>query len=598
MDSQRIMPAYDGIDSDSAPESLSATKAPLLENFLVDRPGSLPLRGPLSESTATYTTVDGEKPVGIWSHNNNILMGLKAVSATAVRDPWVAPYRRVSSAASLASAATTIMHVNLETSAVTQLTGSAIDVVPGPRFDRVGDYVYGIGYDNATSSTQNGGVQKHTKLLRWDGTAAVPTAYANGPLMAQDVKTHLDRLFVLGGMVPGTTTYSPSSLFFSDPGGPTADTLAFWQDDDTGLINNLTVDSNDPSDFGVGLSKANGNLVMFKRHSIHVLYGTDPATFQIKTFTTEQGCIDARSIVEYEGGCFFMSDQGYMFFDGARLFNTSSSLRSTLLTHAINNVGDNGLDGGRVIAGKLPNGYIGLSIGVSTSDTTASVTDFSALYHVGRQAWVYFSSAALSGNKPVQFGHALTKSFVVDDTSIVQANYITAPETAPATERGADLNFTFDGTGSGPLFNGTGGTLKNQITGVEAFTGSPIPARWHSRLFSLGEPLFMSQLHRFVLDYTMQVSGAADDDYDGWYVLLTNGRGQVLAEGEYQVPAQGDPSSTQYAYRRQHTKDVFDETHDLQVRIEWRGTTALILPRAEIFNSMIEFNSARQRRST
>jgi hypothetical protein len=73
----------------------------------------------------------------------------------------------------------------------------------------------------------------------------------------------------------------------------------------------------------------------------------------------EQGCIDPRSIVEYEDGCFFMSDRGFMYFDGSQLINTTQGvLRSSLVEAALAAVGDDGTDGGYVTASCLPNGYI------------------------------------------------------------------------------------------------------------------------------------------------------------------------------------------------------------------------------------------------
>lgn len=47
------------------------------------------------------------------------------------------------------------------------------------------------------------------------------------------------RLFVAGGTVSGTG--APNRLLFSDPGGPTAGALSDWQDNVSGLTNQIEV---------------------------------------------------------------------------------------------------------------------------------------------------------------------------------------------------------------------------------------------------------------------------------------------------------------------------------------------------------------------
>jgi len=596
---ERIEPAFDGLDTDTAPDYLTKTKAPVLENFLVDRPGRLPIRGPIRDSIDLYTGDLIGKPVGIWSHGNNLLVGLKANSATATRDPWVAPYRRAAAEADLGVPDDTLYHVNLETRATSTVTSVDLNLTPGPRFARLGAYAWGIGYaaEATDSATLNGGVQWLTQILRWDGTAAAPTAFANGPIAAQDIKAHLNRLFVLGGREPDTTDYKPNSLFWTDPGGPTADTVAMWQDDVSGLTNEIVVDSDDPADFGVGLARISSGLVIFKRRSIHMLLGQSPATFTLRTFTLEQGCIDPRSIVEVEDGVYFLSDQGFQFFDGAQLRSTSNDLRSSLLAEALATVGDSGVDGGQAIAGRLPNGYVGLSIGTSPATTETSDIAFSGLYHAPRNAWVGFSSDAMSAGRPLGFGRALSRSYLIDDQRLFAADATTAPELAAESERGFDnaaALFTFD---SGSAFDGTDDALVNSVTGIEAWTSSlssPIPARWHSRLAQLAQPTSLTAIKRLLLDYTFKVDGTLDDEENGWFVELVDGRGNVLLSSR-RVPAQGDPSD--HAYRRQYAVDVYGEANDAQLRIEWRGTESLPLVEASVLSAYLTHQPAQQRGS-
>lgn len=610
---QRVIPAYGGQDHDSAPESIREDQGPLVENFLVDRPGVMPLRGPLNEASILYQSGPGAKPVGLWSHGDKLLVGLKATTTVGAEvDPWVSPYRKPLTAATLAAGHNTLYFADLNTNALTAIAATA-DQVPGPRFTRLGGYVYGIGYDVTDAANivlEGGGYQKRRKLLRWDGTAVAPVVHSVAPAGAQDIRAHYQRLFVLGGQEPGTAgAMQPNTLWWSDQHpttGALPDTIASWQNNfvDPAITEYLVVDVNDPDDYGVALAKLGANLAIFKRRSIHVLYGYSSGTFQIKTFSSEQGCLDARSIVEYEDGVFFMSDQGYMWFDGAELVNVTSNLKSTLLTQAIGAVGDLGADGGRVVAGKLPNGYLGLSIGTSPASSVESSTTFCAMYHVGRRAWVNFSTDVLPTRKPTHWSRSVTKSFIVDDTRIVKANKLTSPEADPQL-RGIDSAeglFRFAVVDASTTFSGVTDSLRNTESGVEMFpsaaTNYAIPAKWYSRLIKLSTPLSLSQLHRYLQDYNFQLASGADESGSlgsGWFVTLLGGDGTVLL-AEYQLPVQGQP--TVYTYRRRNTQDLFTEAADLQVRIEWRGTAAPALQRAELLEGTIEFTRTRERRST
>lgn len=572
-----FVPPFDGIDTDSAPEAIPDSKAPVVENFLVDRPGQLPMRGPINEATGALGVSAGRKLVGCWKFNDKLLLGYRAVSATAVRDPWTVNYR-TATAAQLATAALANKHVDLVTGTVTSVVPATVGLVPGPSSTRLGAFVYGISFDTPTAAVnENGTFKKLTSLLHWDGTATDPVAHTNAPRGAQAVRSHSQRLFVLGGRNPdGTGTIQQNTLWWSDPiAGVTVlpDTLAAWQDDTSGLTNQIIVDSDDASDFGVGLANLGANLVIFKRRSIHVLTGYSSSTWQIKTFTLEQGCIDARSIVECEDVVFFMSDQGYMAFDGTQIRSASMNLNSSLLASAVAAVGSPGQDGGRACAARLPNGYIGLTIGKSSSASIADVstTSFCGLYHVERGAWVTLQSDTLVSGCPLYMDRSTSKTFIVDEDQVLQANKLTAPEQEIAVKRGFDTN----------------GSI-----------GGPIKARFQSKLCKLSSPLMRSQLHRFMLDYNFRVVGTLDDNMElgfpgssGWYVTLLTADGDVLTP-EYQVPIQGE--TTVHPFRRRHVKDVFAEASDLQVRVEWRDTP-LSLITASVLGFTAEYQTTRAR---
>lgn len=564
---ERIEPAYDGLDTDGAPDAIAKTRAPVLENFLVDRPGLLPIRGPINDPIAIYSGGVVAKPLGVWAHNDNLLVSFKSNSPTAVRDPWVGPYRRVAAAAEYGNPVATIYHVDLVSGTVTPISISGNpQFAPGICSTRLGDYTWGIGYQAATSFSANGGIHKLYSLLRWDGTAVAPTVVANGPTSAQSVRAHLNRLFVGGACAPFTLTYSPNSIFWSDHRGPLSGTLAEWQDDASGLTNEIVVDSNDPSDCIVALAKVRGALCVLKRHSVHMLLGDTPSSFVVRPVSTDVGCIDPRSVVEYSDGVFFMSERGFMHFDGVTLTNTTDNLRSSITSAAVNAVGDRGVDGGRVVAGLLPNDYILVSVGVTPNTAAGSDMTICGLYHPPRRAWASLTSDAMSCQRPVALARTLTRTVVLDEQTAFQADALTAPEIAAEAERGFDVG----------------------RAGDEA-----IPARWYSKLARLSQSFHASAVQRLAVDYTFTVDGAADDASGGWTVSLVDGRGNVLVTPT-QVPAQGDPSS--HAYRRQFLTDVYGEADDAQLRVEWSGP-ATALKDASIFQSHIEYEAAQRRGS-
>lgn len=529
------------------------------------------MRGPLADHPALNLGTD-EIVTGVWSFGNKALVGLASKSATATGEYQTAPYRKVAAAAELAEPNTTMKLVDLDADTVTDVTAAQGTVIAG-RGTRIGSYVYGFAYSGTTDDSTNGGYVHRRSLLRWDGTTTAPTAVTNAPDSGQAVRGHYNRLFVLGGRdVPGAlTAHEFNTLFFSDPGGPVNLLAADWQNDVSGLSNKIVVDVDNPDDFGVGLAKIGDNLAIFKRRSVHVLSGYSDTTFQLRTFTTDVGCVDARTIVEQGDGCYFLSEQGYHYFDGVQMTLVSEPILSELATVTQQTVGISGDDGGRAEATTLPNNYILLQVGAQ-SFTTGAVTEGKAyLYHMPTGRWSRFSSLATANEVPTALGRTNYLPFIIDGDRLIKAQYLTVPEAVDTTERG------FDSVASG----GTTGR---------------IPALWRSALIRVGTPLYMAQLHRLLIDYTFQLDPGADNDSDGWYVSAALGNGNTVV-AEYQVPTQGSP--TTYLYRRRDVADAFGEATDFQLTVEWKaGDDVPALAKAVLYDCTVEWQISRQRRST
>lgn len=558
-------PTY-GLDLSAAPDAVPKGYARELENFLVDNNGKVPLRGSIYQ-TSDLSIGTSEILTGAWSFQDKLLLGFVSKHATAQREPWTAPYVSAT-AAQLAEPATTMKHVDTEASTVSNVAAGQDTVICGEGA-RIGSYVYGFAYSNATDDdTGNGYYMHRRKILRWDGSTAVPTAYANAPAGGQDVCAHLNRLFVLGGRdVPGgLTAHERNTLYWSDYGGPTADTTAMWQNDVTGLTNKLVVDS-DNGDFGTGLAKLGQDLVIFKRHSTHILYGYSDDTFTLRRVSASLGCIDNRSIVETEAGVYFMSAAGYALFNGTTIRIVDEKVRDELLPLVEKTIGDDyWYDGGRVIAIPLPNEYILLSVMRQDLNTAAITYQASYLFHIRTESWVHFTSSALDSTIPTHGGKTLTNYWLTDGSYVAKCNALTVPEASQSY--GTDL--------------------------VESGTGRvDIPATWHSRMIRLSTPGYKAHLHRLMIDYDHQPQG--DDSTVGWRVSGYQGDGtQVVST--FQVYY--DYNTATRLYRRRHVQDAFSEADDFQLRVEWDGTVGgyNVVTSADVYDCYVEYSPARQRR--
>lgn len=417
-------------------------------------------------------------------------------------------------------------------------------------------------------------------LLSWNGLDHEPVALTYAPTGGQDVKAHLNRLFVLGGKdVPSIQAAAPNplpswwdqiepnTLFWSVSDGPVKNTAAEWRDPVSNVTNKITIDT-DNEDFGVGLATVGQNLAIFKRNSVHALYGYSNDTFTIKTISASIGCVDRRSIVEVDDGVYFLSRAGYYFFDGSKLTNVSLGLASELAQITDDTVGLNGQSFGRATATRLPNNYILLSICNLTYDGTdlvQSVETFAALLHTPSGRWSRFTSDATSADVPFAVFRSSDYSVLFDGVNIVHVNPVTTPETQLDEHRGLDT---------------IGTTIKR------------IPSRWRSRLMELAGATQKTHLERVFFNYVFKQPGD-DSQHSGWYVKVYRGDGTV-AVAEFRVPNQGNLGGS-YFDRRQKTVEAMPELQDATVVVEWRDDPDEdILPviEAEIHTVTLQFSSA------
>lgn len=553
MAAQRVRPAYEGWNTEAAPDYLSEAQAPLVENLLC-RTGKLVMRGPIRDTLALEQTAADTKllgvPRGALVYQNQVYLGLQVGSDAS--DGYGA-------------------HVQIETVGLT-VAGSeqAVALVPRGRSAQISSAAYGRSY--------GGG------FLKWAGVG-LPSLYTepNAPFGFADIANHAERLFIGGGTVNGTG--SPATLLYSVPGGPAANTVADWTDSVSGLVNQIKV--GDDSDPIVALGRVGRELAIFKRASIWLLSGTGSSSFTVRQLTDTLGCSSAMSVVSLDEGCYFLSDRGYHWLDGGVINEISRDIAPTVRAAIRDSVelqyGPTSRTAGQIgfqDATYLPGGGILLTLGVFTvspggsNPITVSIR-FQAIYDVRARRWVKYSSKIhdypTNSASGIIAGYRLgDRSIGFDGWSAFLLDEVMNPEAALTGQGGIDVR------------------AAGLNTAVVPTATTAIPAKWWSRLIRLASPISAAQLHRLLFDYRMDLGA----DTPGWYVSLRRGDG-TTAVAEYQVPGEAAGAPT-YVSRRRASKEAFGEAVDVQLRVEWRGSTAA-MTLAEIYDATIEFAAARDR---
>jgi len=534
LQARRVAAAYQGMDADASPDYIDQYRGTLVENLLPARPGKLVMRGPLRTSydLAGATSRDAS----FWTFGDKVL--------GAFFDGTTNQYQTVDLATGATASFTKTFGLSRKT------------------YDRIGAYVWG------TERKYGGQI---VQLVRWDGGSVAGSVVQEGTLAAPrgmaDVKAHYQRLFVLCGTPPGVPTdpVKKTSLLWSDAGGPVIGAVASWQDDISGLTNEIVIPG-DGSEEGVALARVGRHLALLMTSSIYLLTGDTPATFAVRALTQDYGCVDVGSVVEATDGFYFLSHAGYMYCDGAQVVRVSDPVQSELMTACAATTR-------YVSAVRFRDNFLCLIVGSDNvvSPSAADTPLFAALLHMPTNSWVKLSTDATIF--PDQIPHSAARSLryplLWDSRRLWKADELTLPEAAAENLRG---------------FDNKAGTTKR------------IPAKWHTRLERLSTPLQLSQLNRLLVDYSFIIDGGAGN-VDGWYVTAYSGEGIQLVT-EYRLPSQADPSD--YVTRRRHTHELFHETSDVQLRIEYKsdGGTVHALAKAELYDLTAVFEPGRLRPST
>lgn len=217
-------------------------------------------------------------------------------------------------------------------------------------------------------------------------------------------------------------------------------------------------------------------------------------------------------------------------------------------------------------AARLRSDCLLLAISSQNTSTLAITPRFQALYDTQRGVWTKFSSAAVANGAILlaqyvpRWGHTVAS----DGQSVFYISDIATP--SPISYLDSPL------------------TLRDTVNGTTA----AIAAKWHSRLIRLASPLNASQLQRLLFGYRMDIGA----DTSSWYVSLIRGDGTAAVD-EDQVPGEAAGAPT-YVSRRRATKEAFGEAVDVQLRVEWRGSTDAFTI-ADVYDATIVYQATHQR---
>ena len=384
------------------PDLLRPEQARRLRNFLVHHPGRIVPRGNIGGTqyavpTGTIDRNDNGQILSLGVADDLIVASYRAPTASAKVDQWRAPLNQTAVAADLATPSDDGGSLNVRTGVFTPILGVAALSVQGPSICRVDQALY-TATMGGTATLVNGyyDVLNAVRKIAIGGSGVVLT---NGPRFVRAVFSHYGRVFAAGARRPGGSDYDPSQIFYTIPGGSTAltDVATDWQDPVTGELNRVAVGAANDGDFVVGFGRAAGHLLIFKRNSIWILYGTSPANFTLRQLRTQSGCVDFRSICVSDEGTYFASQLGYELFDGTNFRLLSEPVSDQWLALSNAGVASGSVNHAFIKAGPLPNGYLHLSLGTDSHVAGAGDgTTRAWLLHRPTGAWVDLTTALSS----------------------------------------------------------------------------------------------------------------------------------------------------------------------------------------------------------
>ena len=514
--SVRLRPAFRGRDGDTDPSFLPVDRAAEIVDLVPGTPGPLRARGPARGAEVMVDPDPFTTAEGAWVGDNGDVLYHAGATKQLIR------VRRDESAYP-PTLATTVVPV----------TGDAF--IPSGRAAPLATGVYGFSTYGA--------------LMRWDSLGTL-TSIGTGPADAIDSIAHLQRLFVLGGRAPNATVpqVNENGLYYSDIGGPAANVAEEWEDDYTGLVNQIVLPSSEGKPTGLG--QIGQNLAIFYQKAIFVLYGQTPAQFSLRKVVARRGCINKSTIVSYNDVVFFLSADGFCYFDGSSVSTVSGPV-SDVVRNCRN----------RQWAGITSDPFLASAVFIHPESILLSLLEDVSYarsvfqFHIPTGSWSRVSVGSTGFSRP-QYGLYLMASAPTwtfgwdgqrawDLTEIADTAVGSLPD-----ERGTD---------SYAAKTNTTVTLRHNIV-------------YRTRTVELSRPEQKVQLNRFHVDYWLtypQAIGPVGSPLLFSVVLTDPETGAELSRKSI-------PAVSGVAQRRRASFDCFEEATSVQVTITLQGTSTIL----------------------
>jgi hypothetical protein len=227
-----------------------------------------------------------------------------------------------------------------------------------------------------------------SQMAKWDGAArTLLTASGAGQWQdsfasptgthmprADHVSTHVDRMWV-ASTFEGGVAY-PNRVRFSHPNFPES-----WR----------ATDFIDIVDGGSGITALvpfGGALMVFKRNSIHAIYGYDTDTFQVVTLTTALGVPTSHCVAATERGVYlFHWPEGLFLYDGEGFADIFAKLRPIITSGLVNSAA---ID-------KIWVGHTNNRVWVSVPQGSATTSSHTYVFDPTTGAWTVYQCSCGSG---------------------------------------------------------------------------------------------------------------------------------------------------------------------------------------------------------
>lgn len=577
-------PAPAGGEAPDLPaDQLKPNVARSLRNFLVHLDGRVIPRGNLGGTTSTQIgslidTTNGGALLGAAVADDDLVVSYRAPSGGPLVDYSRVPINRPTVAGDLSQpslGATAGRAVNLTTGTVTDIATADPRSTFAGRLTRCDQSLYGVSFGGTSTAIATGVAPlNNIRKVAIGGSGVVLT---NGPLFVQDVMTHMGAVFALAARTPGGADYDTSLLHWTNPGGTTAltDVATDWVDPVTGEANKLSVGAANDGDFGVGLGRARGHLLVFKRNAIYVLYGTNPSNFTLRQLRTHMGCVDARSICVTDEGTYFASQRGFELFDGDQFHLLSQPVADTWLALSNAGVASSTVNHAYIRADALPNGYLHLALG--TDSTVANANDGTA------KAWLF---------------HAPTGAFIETLTAI------------PSLKLGASgyLNRVLMTRGHVVAFGAAKWALADGLVygpdstlGVQdrdASASYSVDLTWQTGLANVGNRWSTAQLSRHTADYYQAFVNNTPADGATFGTVLGKDCSDSTIVPSFNLPGRRTPART----RNRPTHDTMHEAPLGDVCLTFASnigaSSSLRTGSLELYGMGLEFKPGRARHLT